>query len=117
MDLSSLFPFIVGIVFVSFVACFCFILKRSYCAHDRHQNSEALTATLEVEPGQTIVFQPGDVLTVQQPMIASFTLLDEYPVLHAAASNDPSKKIFIITISEDSLPPSNQEVTKPSHSY
>ncbi len=104
MDFNNLFPFIVGIVFVCFVACFCFILKRIYCAHPRHQNNnEASTATLKVKLGQKIVFQPGDILTgvtAQQPMMASFTLIDENHVQPATVSNDdPSMKIFIITIS------------------
>lgn len=122
MDFNNLFPFIVGIVFVCFVACFCFILKRIYCAHPRHQNNEASTATLKVKPGQKIVFQPRDVLTgvtAQQPMMASFKLLDEHHIQPAADSNDdPSIKIFFITISElDPFPPSYQEVTKPSLRY
>lgn len=111
MDLNRLFPFIVGTVFVGFVACFCFLIKRMFCSHPNHTKNEALKATLEVEPGQTIVFQPGDVLTVQQPMMASFTPLDGPHIRRAADSNDSSAKIFIINISEDNLPPSYQVAT------
>lgn len=105
MDLNHLFPFVIGIVFVGFAAFFFFMLKRIFCAHPRNQDIETLTSTIAVETGQRIVFQPGDDgLTVQQPTMALFALPDGRHT-HPAG-------IFIITTSEDPLPPSYQEATK-----
>jgi len=112
MDLNHLFPFVVGIVFVGFVALFFFMLKQMFCAYSRNQDNQTLTSTLAVETGRRIVFQPGDVLTVQHPEMASFALSQRHTLLAAVANDDTSKNIYIITTREDPSPPSYQEATK-----
>ena len=114
MDLNPLFPFVVGIVFVGFVALFIFMLKQIFCAHPRNQDNGTLTSTLAVETVQRIVFQPSDdVLTVQQSKMASFALPDGRHIHPAPiSSEDSSMDIYIITTREDPMPPSYQEATK-----